>query len=61
GGKALLFRAGGVIAGRWERSKKHRRFRYLTRSGRPFKFAPGPIWIELLPSKKGPVKGSIGF
>jgi Protein of unknown function (DUF3048) N-terminal domain/Protein of unknown function (DUF3048) C-terminal domain len=61
GGKALLFRGGRVITGRWKRSKNGRRFTYATRGGRPFTFAPGPIWIELLPSKKGPVKGSIAF
>ena len=58
-GKALLFRGGGVVKGRWKR--RDGSFRYLTKDGKPFTFAPGPIWIELLPSKEGPVKGTLSF
>jgi Protein of unknown function (DUF3048) N-terminal domain/Protein of unknown function (DUF3048) C-terminal domain len=58
-GNALLFRHGGVIKGRWKR--RHGHFLYTTRSGKPLIFAPGPIWIELLPSDKGSVKGTISF
>lgn len=58
-GKALLFRDGRVIKGTWQ-MKNGRPF-YRTRSGKDFAFARGPIWVELVPSRKGPVKGSITF
>lgn len=58
-GKALLFRDGKVIKGTWQ-MKNGRPF-YRTRSGEDFVFAKGPIWVELVPSKKGQVKGSISF
>ena len=48
-----------MIKGRWKR--RHGHFIYLTRSGKPLTFAPGPIWIELLPSDKGSVRGTISF
>lgn len=59
GGKALLFRDGSVQKGVWK--AKNGRFVYETRDGDPFVFAPGSIWVELVPSKKGEVKGSIAF
>jgi hypothetical protein len=58
-GKALLFRDGRVIKGTWQ-MKNGRPF-YRTRSGKDFVFARGPIWVELVPSRKGPLKGSIAF
>jgi hypothetical protein len=58
-GKALLFRDGKVIKGTWE-MKNGRPF-YRTASGDDFVFATGPIWVELVPSKKGEVKGSVAF
>ncbi|MGH2756627.1 MAG: DUF3048 domain-containing protein [Actinomycetota bacterium] len=58
-GKALLFRDGKMIKGTWQ-MKNGRPF-YRTRSGKPFPFAPGPIWVELVPSRKGEVKGKIAF
>lgn len=59
GGKALLFRDGSVIKGTWK--AKNGRFVYKRRSGEDFVFAPGPIWVELVPSKSGEVKGSITY
>lgn len=59
GGKALLFRDGKVLKGTWK--AKNGRFVYKMRNGDPFVFAPGAIWVELVPSKKGQVKGSIAF
>jgi Protein of unknown function (DUF3048) N-terminal domain/Protein of unknown function (DUF3048) C-terminal domain len=59
-GKALLFRDGGVIKGRWRRARDGS-FEYLDRTGTPLRFAPGPVWIELLPSKKGQIKGTLNF
>jgi hypothetical protein len=58
-GKALLFRDGKVVVGTWQ--IKNGRPYYRTRSGDDFIFARGPIWVELVPSKKGQVKGSIAF
>jgi hypothetical protein len=58
-GKALLFRDGKVIKGTW--TMKNGRPLYRTRSGEAFVFAPGPIWVELVPSHKGQVKGSLSF
>lgn len=59
GGKALLFRNGRVIKGTWK--AKNGKFVYKTRNGDDFVFAPGAIWVELVPSRKGEVKGSISF
>ena len=58
-GRAFLFRDGKVIAGTW-RMKDGRPY-YRTRSGDDFVFATGSIWVELVPSKKGEVKGAIRF
>jgi hypothetical protein len=43
-GRALVFRDGKVMAGRWVRTLK-----------------PGSVWIELLPSSRGDVKGSFAY
>lgn len=59
GGKALLFRDGRVLKGTWK--AKNGKFVYKMRNGDPFVFAPGAVWVELVPSKKGEVKGSIAF
>ena len=58
-GKALLFRDGKVIKGTWQ--MKNGRPYYRTLSGDDFVFAKGPIWVELVPSKRGQVKGAIAF
>ncbi|MGH2754359.1 MAG: DUF3048 domain-containing protein [Actinomycetota bacterium] len=60
GGKALLFRDGKVVKGRWDVDKDGVPS-FTTASGDPMTFAPGPIWVELVPSKKGEVKGSFSF
>lgn len=59
GGKAWLFRDGRVIKGTWK--AKNGRFVYETNDGTPFVFTTGPIWVELVPSKRGEVKGSLRF
>ena len=58
-GRAFLFRDGRVIKGTWQ--MKNGRPYYRTRSGDDFVFARGSIWIELVPSRKGEVKGAIAF
>ncbi|MDQ4065535.1 MAG: DUF3048 domain-containing protein [Actinomycetota bacterium] len=59
GGKAWLFRDGRVLTGTWK--AKNGRFIYKTKQREPFVFATGPIWVELVPSRKGEVKGSLRF
>ncbi len=58
--RAFLFRDGKVVTGTWHLNNQGR-FRYRTRKGADFVFARGPIWIELVPSRKGQVKGSFRF
>jgi hypothetical protein len=60
-GRALLFRDGRVVKGTWTIKKEGRAPVFKTRSGDAFSFRPGPIWIELVPSRKGAVKGSFSF
>ncbi len=60
-GKALVFRDGRVVKGTWEISAPGQPPVFLTGSGDPLTFAEGPIWIELVPSGKGTVKGSFSF
>lgn len=55
-GKLWLLRDGKVIAGRWAIGKDGIP-RYTTMSGDPLPFKVGPIWVELVPSPKGKVKG----
>lgn len=59
--KALLFRDGRVVKGTWTISKEGKAPTYATRAGEPMEFAPGPIWIALVPSGKGTVEGSFSF
>jgi hypothetical protein len=60
-GRAFLFRNGKVIKGRWRIKKEGAPPRYMTRSGNAMVFAPGEIWVELMPSRKGAWKGGISF
>ncbi|HWL65776.1 MAG TPA: DUF3048 domain-containing protein [Actinomycetota bacterium] len=60
-GRAFLFRDGQVIKGKWSREDVGDAVTFETKEGDEFVFAPGSIWIELLPSKKGEVKGSFDF
>ena len=57
-GKALLLRDGQAIKGRWVRKKEAGPVEFLTAQGEPMVFAPGTIWVELVPDKKGEIKGS---
>ena len=60
-GKALLFRDGHVTEGVWKVKKEGDAPTFETRSGKSFTFAEGPIWVELVPSGKGQVKGSFSY
>jgi hypothetical protein len=50
-----------VVQGTWRIKKEGRAPVFKTKSGDDFSFRPGPIWIELVPSRKGAVKGSFSF
>jgi hypothetical protein len=60
-GKALLFRDGKVLKGTWTIEKEGNEAVFTSKDKEAFVFAPGSIWIELVPSKKGAVKGSVAF
>jgi hypothetical protein len=60
-GRAFLFRDGRVVKGSWSIADEFATPKFTTKGGDELVFAPGPIWIELLPSKTGAVKGSIEF
>jgi len=60
-GKAVLLRDGHAIKGTWKITKEGTAPVFRTRSGDPFPFARGSIWIELIPSKEGDVKGSFAL
>jgi hypothetical protein len=50
GGRAVIFRDGEVVEGRWK--KENNRTRYFDLSGKEIELNRGPIWIELLPQEK---------
>jgi Protein of unknown function (DUF3048) N-terminal domain/Protein of unknown function (DUF3048) C-terminal domain len=60
-GRVLLFRDGQVIKGRWRKSSVEDPPVYTTQEGDPLAFARGTIWVELVPSKEGEVKGTVSF
>ncbi|MDP9224105.1 MAG: DUF3048 domain-containing protein [Actinomycetota bacterium] len=60
-GRAVLFRDGRAIKGKWSRSSISQPVHFSTRSGDEMQLKPGNVWIELVPSQKGDVKGSFSF
>jgi len=60
-GRAVLFRDRRAIVGRWRRESLDDRTVFQTKTGDEMVFAPGTIWIELVPSEKGEVQGSFSF
>jgi hypothetical protein len=58
-GKAWLLRDGRVIKGRWRIAKEGGPTVLRTTGGEPFRFATGPVWVALVPTSKGEVKGSV--
>jgi hypothetical protein len=60
-GRAVLFRDGRVIVGKWVRESKDDPASFETRAGEEMIFKPGTTWIELVPSTKGEVKGSFSY
>jgi hypothetical protein len=49
-GKALVFRDGRVIVGRWERDRLDDVTRFVAKDGTEIALAPGRTWVELFPS-----------
>lgn len=60
-GHAVLFRNGRAIVGRWVRESKDAPVIFERKSGDQMVFASGSIWIELVPSDAGEVKGSFSY
>lgn len=60
-GRAVLFRDGRAIVGRWVRESLDDAVRYETKDGEQMVLAPGTIWIELVPSEDGEVNGSFEY
>ena len=60
-GRAVLFRDGRAIEGEWAIEKETKPPVFTTKDGEPFEFADGPVWVALVPSKKGNVKGQFSF
>ncbi|MFP5297853.1 MAG: DUF3048 domain-containing protein [Actinomycetota bacterium] len=60
-GKAVLFRDGRAIVGTWSRESIDSPVVFETKSGDKMVFAEGAVWIHLVPSDAGEVKGSFSF
>lgn len=60
-GRAVVFRDGRAYVGRWVRKEKTDPVAYQTRSGEPIPLKPGTVWIELVPNRKGELKGEFSF
>ncbi|MBA3432442.1 MAG: DUF3048 domain-containing protein [Actinobacteria bacterium] len=60
-GRAVLFRNGRAVVGEWTRKSEEDPVTFSTRSGDAMVFEKGSIWIELLPSDSGDIKGSFSY
>lgn len=60
-GTAVLLRDGRAITGRWIRKKETGPAVFVKKNGDEMIFAPGAVWVELVPDKKGEVKGSFSI
>jgi Protein of unknown function (DUF3048) N-terminal domain/Protein of unknown function (DUF3048) C-terminal domain len=60
-GRAVLFRNGVSVEGTWTYTNEGEPPSLETKEGDAFAFADGPVWVELVPSKKGEVKGSFSY
>ncbi len=60
-GSAVLLRDGKAIHGRWIRKRLKAPVRFVTTRGDTMVFAPGTIWVELVPDRKGEIKGSFSL
>lgn len=48
-GKALFFIGGNVTEGKWVKSSRTARSKYVGQDGKEIKFEPGQIWIQTVP------------
>lgn len=60
-GRAVLFRDGRAVPGRWTRDSEGAPVEFQTRNGDEMVLKKGTTWIELVPSDKGEVKGSFSY
>ncbi|MFN2389257.1 MAG: DUF3048 domain-containing protein [Actinomycetota bacterium] len=60
-GRAVLFRDGRAIPGRWSRDSLADPVHFETKAGDEMVLAPGSTWVELVPDDKGEVKGSFSY
>lgn len=60
-GRAVLFRDGRAIRGTWTRESADSAVLFETRAGDRMVFKEGSIWIHLVPSDEGELKGSFSF
>jgi hypothetical protein len=60
-GPAVLLRDGRAFEGTWERDAVGDAVRFLTKAGKAMVFKSGTIWIHLVPSDQGDVKGSFTY
>lgn len=60
-GTAVLLRDGKAIRGRWIRKSERGPAVFVRRNGDEMVFAPGAVWVELVPDRKGEVKGSFSI
>lgn len=60
-GTAVLLRDGKAITGKWIRKTEKGPAVFKRKNGKEMVFAPGAVWVELVPDKKGEVKGSFSI
>ena len=60
-GRAVLFRDGRVVVGKWVRKSEADRVVYQTKDGEELTLKPGTTWVELMPNAKGDLKGLLTF
>ena len=60
-GPATLFRDGQAIEGTWSRDSIEDPVKFETDEGDEMVFAPGSIWVHLLPKKGSELEGSFSF
>jgi hypothetical protein len=58
-GRALYFQGGLAQEGAWHRTRLRDSTEYYDASGQPFSFAPGPVWVQIVPS--GALKASLTY
>lgn len=60
-GRAVLFRDGRVVVGKWVRENAKDRVIYQTKGGDELTLKPGTTWVALMPNDKGDLKGLLTY